>query len=81
MTTTPAFVRNNRLDILATNPLARGSVLTGSRKSDHRSDRHPNLARFQFLDIALASQLKARLTQAPPPRWAAGQMGTVTGDV
>ncbi len=44
----PAFVRNGRLDLLATNPLARAfhaPVYAGPQ-------RPPNIARFQFLDSA-----------------------------
>ncbi|WP_405799415.1 helix-turn-helix transcriptional regulator [Streptomyces sp. NBC_01506] len=46
MSTTPAYVRNRRLDILATNQLGRallGPILAGPRVP-------PNVARFMFLD-------------------------------
>lgn len=48
ITAGPAFVRNGRLDLLATNHLARAFY------SPVYADRHapPNLARFQFLDPA-----------------------------
>ncbi|ATY13108.1 transcriptional regulator [Amycolatopsis sp. AA4] len=53
MTTTAAFVRNGRLDILATNPLAR-ALYSPAFDSPTRTSEHtpPNLARFGFLDPA-----------------------------
>ena len=53
MTTTAAFVRNGRLDILATNPLAR-ALYSPVFDSPTRTSEHtpPNLARFGFLDPA-----------------------------
>ncbi|MDA3627961.1 helix-turn-helix transcriptional regulator [Saccharopolyspora sp. WRP15-2] len=53
MTTTVAFVRNGRLDILATNPLAR-ALYSPVFDSPTRTSEHtpPNLARFGFLDPA-----------------------------
>ncbi|MFJ4653349.1 helix-turn-helix transcriptional regulator [Nocardia sp. NPDC088792] len=48
MSTSPAYVRNRRLDILATNQLGRAllsPILAGPR-------RPPNVARFMFLDPA-----------------------------
>jgi transcriptional regulator with XRE-family HTH domain len=50
MTTSPAFVRNNRLDILATNPLGRALYAPVLGSSVMVADQRPNLARFQFLD-------------------------------
>ncbi|MFJ9212331.1 helix-turn-helix transcriptional regulator [Streptomyces sp. NPDC102264] len=50
MSGTPAYVRNRRLDILATNQLGRAllqPILAGPR-------RPPNVARFMFLDPAAA---------------------------
>jgi transcriptional regulator with XRE-family HTH domain len=50
MSTTPAYVRNRRLDILATNRLGRAllsPIFDGQR-------RPPNVARFMFLDPAAA---------------------------
>ncbi|GAA3767871.1 helix-turn-helix transcriptional regulator [Streptomyces phyllanthi] len=47
MTDSPAFIRNGRLDILATNPLGRAlyaPLFTGA------APRPVNIARFQFLD-------------------------------
>ena len=46
MTTSPAYVRNRRLDILAANQL--GRALIAPMYADTR--RPPNLARFMFLD-------------------------------
>ncbi|MER6766914.1 MULTISPECIES: helix-turn-helix transcriptional regulator [Amycolatopsis] len=53
MTTTAAFVRNGRLDILATNPLAR-ALYSPVFDSPTRAGEHtpPNLARFGYLDPA-----------------------------
>jgi transcriptional regulator with XRE-family HTH domain len=48
MTTAPAYVRNRRLDILATNPLGR-ALISAVFADPHRP---PNLARFMFLDPA-----------------------------
>jgi MmyB-like transcription regulator ligand binding domain len=48
MATTPAYVRNRRLDVLATNPL--GRALLGPVFADPR--RPASLARFIFLDPA-----------------------------
>lgn len=50
MTTTPAYVRNRRLDILATNPLGR-ALIAPVFKDPHRP---ASLARFMFLDPAAA---------------------------
>lgn len=50
MPATPAFVRNNRLDILATNALARALYAPVLDSPVNASGQHPNLARFQFLD-------------------------------
>ena len=47
MTSTPAFVRNGRLDVLAINPLGRALY---SPVFDDPSGRPANLARFCFLD-------------------------------
>ncbi|MDT8913488.1 helix-turn-helix transcriptional regulator [Amycolatopsis sp. PS_44_ISF1] len=53
MTTTAAFVRNGRLDILAANPLAR-ALYSPVFDSPTRTSEHtpPNLARFGYLDPA-----------------------------
>jgi hypothetical protein len=53
MTTTAAFVRNGRLDILGTNPLAR-ALYSPVFDSPTRTSEHtpPNIARFGFLDPA-----------------------------
>ncbi len=48
MTTAPAYVRNRRLDILATNPLGR-ALISPVFKDPHRP---ASLARFMFLDPA-----------------------------
>lgn len=45
MSTAPAYVRNRRLDILATNPLGR-ALISPVLEDPHRP---PNLARFMFL--------------------------------
>jgi transcriptional regulator with XRE-family HTH domain len=53
MTTTAAFVRNGRLDILGTNPLARALYSPVFDSPTHTSEHTPpNLARFGFLDPA-----------------------------
>ncbi|MGW1810101.1 helix-turn-helix domain-containing protein [Streptomyces sp. NPDC002078] len=49
MTDSPAFIRNGRLDILATNQL--GRALYAPLFAD-RTTQTPNIARFQFLDSA-----------------------------
>lgn len=48
LTTAPAYVRNRRLDILATNPLGR-ALISPVYEDPHRP---PSLARFMFLDPA-----------------------------
>jgi transcriptional regulator with XRE-family HTH domain len=53
MTTTAAFVRNGRLDILGTNPLARALYSPVFDSPTRTSEvTPPNLARFGFLDPA-----------------------------
>ncbi len=52
MPASPAFVRNNRLDILATNALARALYAPVLDSPINVRGQHPNLARFQFLDPA-----------------------------
>lgn len=53
MTSTAAFVRNGRLDILATNPLARALYSPVFDSPTRTSEQTPpNLARFGFLDPA-----------------------------
>ncbi|MFC9503868.1 helix-turn-helix transcriptional regulator [Streptomyces sp. NPDC057002] len=49
ITTTPAYVANGRLDLLATNRLARAFF---SDICAHHHTQPPNLARYQFLDPA-----------------------------
>ena len=48
----PAFVRNGRLDILATNPLARALYAPVFDSPTRVPGTPPNLARFRFLDPA-----------------------------
>jgi transcriptional regulator with XRE-family HTH domain len=50
MTTTPAFVRNGRLDILATNVLGRALYAPVFDSPVNIPNQPPNLARFRFLD-------------------------------
>lgn len=57
ITGTPAFVRNGRMDLLATNHLARVFYAPAFVASGDP----PNLARFQFLDIARAGEFYQRL--------------------
>ena len=52
MPASPAFVRNNRLDILATNALAGALYAPVLDSPINVPGQHPNLARFQFLDPA-----------------------------
>ncbi len=52
MPASPAFVRNNRLDVLATNALARALYAPVLESPINGRGQHPNLARFQFLDPA-----------------------------
>ena len=52
MPASPAFVRNNRLDILATNALARALYAPVLDSPINVPGQHPNLDRFQFLDPA-----------------------------
>jgi len=52
MTTSPAFVRNHQLDLLATNPLARALYSPVLDSAVARWGPHPNIARFHFLDPA-----------------------------
>jgi transcriptional regulator with XRE-family HTH domain len=50
ITTAPAFVRNGRLDILATNPLGRALYSPVFDSPVNVPNQPPNLARFGFLD-------------------------------
>jgi len=50
LTATPAFVRNHQLDLLATNALAQALYAPILESAVATSGRHPNIARFHFLD-------------------------------
>ncbi|MFJ3216582.1 helix-turn-helix transcriptional regulator [Kitasatospora sp. NPDC086801] len=52
MSTTPAYVRNRRLDILATNQLGRALLSPILTPTPAAPRRPPNVARFMFLDPA-----------------------------
>ena len=52
MTDIPAFIRNGRLDILATSPLGRALYSPVFDSPTTPTDGTPNLARFRFLDPA-----------------------------
>ena len=52
MTTTPAFVRNGRLDLLAANVLGRALYAPAFESPVNIPNQPPNLARFRFLDPA-----------------------------
>ena len=65
MPASPAFVRNNRLDILATNALARALYAPVLDSRINVPGQHPNLARFQFLDPAAENFCPPRPTCWP----------------
>ncbi|MFI7601742.1 helix-turn-helix transcriptional regulator [Actinoplanes sp. NPDC049681] len=52
MSTAPAYVRNGRLDVLASNPLGRAVFAPLFDSPTATASRPPNIARFLFLDPA-----------------------------